>query len=172
MLVVSKHLNRFGKNVVKGAKRNASKMSGDGDLKHSIEYDLKVHKNSFSLSFYMVDYGIYLDEGVRGAGGVRKSTSKFGRNNKGKMWKQKAPKSRFSYKKGANNRPSPKHFKKWAREKGLNPFAIATAVQHQGIKPTHFFSDAFEKEFLKLPDDIVEAYGLDVDEFLEQVLNN
>ena len=41
----------------------------------------------------MADYGKYQDQGVRGVGGVRKSTSVFKKtNNKGKLWKQKVKK--------------------------------------------------------------------------------
>ena len=163
MLEISKELKHFGKSVVKRAKRNASKFSDSGDLKSSIDYELKVHKNSFSLSFYMVDYGIYKDEGVNGT--------------------QKNYNSRFSY---GQKQPPSKVIEKWIRSKGLKgrnkkgrfirneslAFLIARSIKKKGLKPTHFFSDAFEKEFLKLPDEIVEAYGLDIDEFLEQVLNN
>lgn len=169
MLEVKKELKRFGNRVVRKAKSNASKFSSTGDLKNSIEFDLNVHKNSFSLSFYMADHGIFLDEGVRGAGGVRKTTSKFGRNNKGKMWKIKSKNSRFSF---SNKMPPVDALKKWSREKGLNPYAVQKSVYHQGIEATHFFSDAFEENFIKLSDEIVEAYGLDIDDFLEQVLNN
>jgi hypothetical protein len=168
MLEVRKELKRFAKAVEKKAKRKAPK--GDGKLKASIQHELEVHKNSFSLSFYMVDYGTYIDEGVRGAGGVRKTTSKYNKsNNKGKMWKIKAKDSRFAF---SNKQPPAKALKKWSHSKGLNEFAVAKAVFHQGIEGTHFFSDAFESEFVKLADEVVEAYGLDIDEFLEQTLNN
>lgn len=167
MLEVKKELKRFGKAVEKRAKRNAPK--GDGNLKGSIQHELEVHKNSFSLSFYMVDYGVYLDEGVRGAGGVRKTTSKFGTGNKGKMWKIKSKDSRFAF---TNKMPPADALKKWSKQRGLNEFAVQKAVYHQGIEGTHFFSDAFESEFTKLSDEIVEAFGLDIDTFLEQTLNN
>ena len=170
MLEIKKELKRFSDRVVKGAKKNASKFSASGDLKNSIQYDLKVHNQSFSLSFYMVDYADYLDKGVRGAGGVRKTTSKFNRsNNKGKLWKIKAKDSPYSY---SNKMPPVDALKKWSRDKGLNPYAVQKAVYHQGIEATNFFSDAFEKEFVRLSDEVVEAFGLDIDEFLEQTLNN
>ena len=73
----------------------------------------------------MADYGKYQDQGVRGVGGVRKSTSVFNsRNNKGKLWKQKVKKGEtpFSYKEGV--KPSVKHFIEWSKKKGLSPFAV------------------------------------------------
>ncbi len=37
------------------------------------------------------------------------------------------------------------------------------------LKPTMFFTKPFEDAFLRLPEDVIEKFGLDVDEFLEQV---
>jgi hypothetical protein len=100
--------------------------------------------------------GSIQDKGVRGAGGTRKSTSPFNkRNNKGKIWKQKAPNSPYSFKDG--KKPSVKHFKRWAQSKGLNPFAVRESVFRQGIAPTKFFSTPFKIAFNRLPPDIAQA---------------
>ena len=165
----NKELNKFAKGVIREAKKNLRKHSSSKDLEGSLSHELVINKSSFSLAFYMLDYGRFLDEGVRGAGGTRKSTSKFkSTNNKGKMWKQKGGSSPYRF---TNKKPSAKHFKQWARAKGLNEHAIAEAVYRQGIEPTHFFSKAFDKQFKKLADNVVEAFGLDIDDFLEQTLN-
>ena len=37
----------------------------------------------------------------------------------------------------------------------------------QGIKPSKFMTKALEKEFKTLPDELIEAYGLDIDDFLD-----
>ena len=108
---------------------------------------------------------------MRGAGGVRKSTSKFKRtNNKGKLWKIKAKDSPFKF--GRSGGISAKHFKSWARSKGLSPFAVAKAVYHQGIAKTNFFTKPFEEAFKRLPEELVEAYGLDVEDFIEFTLKD
>jgi len=163
VLEISKELKVFGKNVVKGAKRNASKFSNTGDLKHSIDYELKVHKNSFSLSFYMTDYGIYKDEGVDGT--KKKHNSRFSYDRKGPPIREI---SKWISQKGIKGRDKKGRF---IRNESL-AFLISRSIKRDGIKPTKFFSNAFEKEFLKMPDKIVEAFGLDVDQFLEQTLNN
>ena len=165
-------LHRFGRGVVyKSRKRLASTGSNfTGKLSSSISYDTKAYKNSFELSFSMVKWGKYQDQGVRGIGGVRKTTSKFKKtNNKGKLWKQKVKKGEtpFSFKKGAKHTPSVKHFKEWATAKGLSPFAVRNAVYHQGIPAKKFFTKSFEEQFEKLPDEIVEAFGLDVEYLLK-----
>jgi len=165
---VEKELSAFGKYVVKQSRSilTKGKHKSSGNLYGSIGFDLKVMRNSFSMSFFMQDYGTFVDEGVRGAGGVRKTTSKTNRrNNKGKMWKQKGGQSRFSFK---NKKPPLSAFKKIAKNKSM-AFAIQESVFRQGLKPTMFFTKPFEDAFLRLPEDVIEKFGLDVDEFLEQV---
>ena len=46
-------------------------------------------------------------------------------------------------------------------------FRIQNTIYLKGIKPTEFYSKPFEKEFQKLPQELVEAYALDVEQFLE-----
>ena len=147
-------LDSFAKKVVKNSKqRLARKNSDTRNLEGSIGYDLKVHKNSFSLTFSMLDYGSFVDEGVHGA----KSSYTETKN------------SPFEFTKAI--KPSAKHFMGWAKRKGLNPFAVRESVWSKGTKPTNFFQKPFDYAFKQLPDLVVEQFGLDVDEFLEQALN-
>ena len=165
---VAKELSDFGRYVVKQSRAMLSKgkHKSSGNLYSSLQFNQRVMKNSFSASFVMADYGDFVDQGVRGAGGVRKTTSKYNRsNNKGKMWKQKGGQSLFSFK---NKKPPVSAFMKYASNKSM-AFAIRESVFRQGLKPTLFFTKPFEDAFLRLPDDIIEKFGLDVDEFLDQV---
>ena len=151
-------LIKFGKYVIQQARSNLTKGKHNFDktLYNSLRYNIYYSDNKFSMVFSMEDYGEYQDKGVRGAGGTRKSTSPFNkRNNKGKIWKQKAPNSPYSYKDG--KKPSVKHFKRWAESKGLNPFAVRESVFRQGITPTKFFSTPFNIAFNKLPPEIADA---------------
>ena len=151
-------LTKFAKFVIQQARTNLTKGKHNFDktLYNSLRYNITYEGTNFSMAFLMEDYGEYQDKGVRGAGGTRKSTSPFNkRNNKGKIWKQKAPNSPYSYKDG--KKPSVKHFKRWAESKGLNPFAVRESVFRQGIAPTKFFSTPFNIAFNKLPPEIADA---------------
>lgn len=162
-------LEDFLIDVTKESKKNLVKKGkvSSKELFNSIDYDIKVNKNSYSASVSMADHGEFIDKGVRGAGGVRKTTSKFlKRNNKGKLWKIKGKGSKFKF--GKSGGISPKHFAKWAKSKGLNKFAVAKAVYHQGIETTNFYSEPFEKYFKNLPDELIEAYSLDLDNVLTE----
>lgn len=154
-------LTKFAKFVIQQSRANLTKGKHNFDktLYNSLTYKLAVGENSFSLAFKMEDYGDFQDLGVRGVGGTRKTTSAFKRtNNKGKIWKQKAPDSPFSFKEG--KKPSVKHFKAWAESKGLNPYAVRESVFRQGIPATKFFSTPFKLGFNKLPPEIVQAFEL------------
>lgn len=130
----------------------------DSQLKQEIRFEVTKEKGGHRFSLYFPDYGNYIDEGVKGAGGARKTTSVFKKtNNRGKLWKQKAPQSRFSFKQG--NRPSVKHFAKWAGKKGLNKFAVREAVFRQGIEPKRWFSDIVDTDYTVGLIAILEEYG-------------
>ena len=154
-------LDKFGKAVVQQSRTRLSKQKKNAtkDLYSSLSYDTKVSKNSFEMSFSMEDYGEYIDKGVNGI-------------NK----KYNAP---FSY---TTKAPPPNVFKKWSKARGIKPrdkttgkfitheafgFIMSRHIFRNGQKPTNFFTKSFEQQFQKLPDDIVKAFGLDLDDFLD-----
>ena len=83
--------------------------------------------------------------------------------------------------------PPVKPLADWAKAKGLKlrdskgrfqkggdttlGFLIARSIQKKGLKPSLFFTKPFEQGFKKLPDELIQAYGLDVEEFLQFTLN-
>jgi hypothetical protein len=161
-------LRQFGKYVVQQSRANLSKgrKNSSKSLYDSIDYVKGVTPTGFSLSIIMEEYGLFQDQGVRGAGGTRKTTSQFKRtNNKGKIWKQKGGNSPFSFKKG--NKPSVKHFEAWSRKRGLSAYAVREAVFRQGIKPSFFFTKPFEQAFKNLPNQVIESFALDIEELLD-----
>jgi hypothetical protein len=175
MLEVEKALNAFTKAVIKQSRTNLTKMriKDKGDLYNKIKANYKVSKNSFELDFSFPIYGQFQDKGVKGVGGVRRSTSKYNsRNNKGKMWKQKAPKSPFSFKPDPDRKPSVKHFKQWANKRGLSPYAVREVVYHQGIKPRPWFTKAFENEFKKHLPIFQDKFGLDMQQLINYSLRD
>jgi hypothetical protein len=165
-----KVLSEFAEYVISGAKANLKKQKKNtsGKLDKSLDYKIKVTKNSIQLDFLGEDYLEFIDKGVSG---IKK--------------KYNTP---FSYKKkgGLKGMPPPSAFDKWNVKKGraarddkgrflsrkqLN-FATAVGVFYYGIKPSKFFTSPFEMAFDSLPNELVEAYGLDVEEFIKLTLKN
>lgn len=165
---VKKELEYFANEVINRSRSNLTqkKKNASKDLYNSLSYDIKVSKsNSFSLSFYMEDYGTFIDKGVKG----RDSSAK-------------APNSPYQFK---NKMPPTKALDKWIVRRGLQgirnkngqfvsreslKFAIAKSIQTKGIETTNFFTKPFENAFKRLPDELVEAYGLEVEKFLQFTL--
>ena len=167
-----KALELFARAVIAQAKTNLRTKNpnpkydnqiGSGTLEKSLSHNLKVFPNSFTLEFYMEDYGPFVDEGVRGS----KSTYRESRN------------SPFKYsgnKKTINSGP----LDKWMVRKGIAPrgadgkfmtrkslkYIIAKSIYEKGIRGSKFFTKPFEDEFEKINQDVIEAFGLDVNDFL------
>jgi hypothetical protein len=135
-------------NLTKG-KKNASKRLYD-----SIEYQVNVGANDLSVIFSMEDYGKFQDLGVSG---VKK--------------KYNTP---YSYK---DKMPPAKAFSDWVVRKGLKgirdekgrfikrkslQYIIARSVYTKGIKPSLFFTKPFERAFERLPQELQEKFGIDL----------
>lgn len=168
---VRAELDAFGKYVVKQSRANLTrkKKKDTGDLYKSIDYDLFVSKTeaSFSLSFKMADYGDFIDKGVKG---VASST--------------KAPNSPYKFGTGSGKKGGlTEGVDKWVSRKRIQfkdrqsgkfmsykqtAFLIRRSIWFKGIETTNFFSKPLEDAFKRLPDALVEAFGLEVDNILSK----
>ena len=159
-------LNAFRKRVIQQAKSNLTKTGKNTSkrLYNSLDSDLKVSQNSFQLDFMMAKYGEFVDKGVSGV-------------------KQKYAGTDFKY---TTKMPPPSKLDKWIVRRGLAPrdnkgkllnrkslqFVIARSIYRKGFKPSLFFTKPFENEYKKLSTDLIEAYGLDMEQFLAYTLTN
>ena len=179
-----KYLNDFAKYVIQQSRSNLSKQgkSFEKKLYNSLDAEIEVGANSFRLTFLMEDYGKFVDKGVRG-----KDPSKVSPNAKIKG--QQAPQSEYRF--GSGNFSGKwgdftNKLEKWVKAKGLRfrdskgkykegnaksmAQVVARNIYSRGIKPSLFFTKPFEKAFERLPDELVEAYGLDVEQFLKYTI--
>lgn len=156
-------LNSFKKFVIQQSRSRLTKgrKNVNKKLYNSIDGDVKVSANSISLSFFMEDYGVFQDKGVSGT--KKKYNTPFSYTSKRpprKTLEEWISKRRFQFrdKKG-----------KFMSYKSMS-FLIQRSIFEKGIKPSLFFTKPFEQGFKKLPDELIEAYGLDVEELLEFTL--
>lgn len=146
-------LNKFRDYVVSQAKANLTRQGKNSSkrLYNSIKGNVKANPNSFEMEFSMEEYGFYQDKGVSG---IKKKYN-----------------TDYKY---TNKMPPAKAFDKWVVRRGLAPrekgkfksrkslsFAIARSVYFNGIKPSLFFTKPFEAALKRLPEQLVEAFGLD-----------
>jgi hypothetical protein len=174
-------LNDFRDNVIREAKSNLSSRTDSGNLKKSLKSFVKESKNSIQISFEMDEYGFYQDQGVKG-----KDPSKVSPNAKIKG--QQAPNSQFRFGSGKSNKTFADFQRKmaaWAQRKNVRfrdskgrfskggyksiGYIIASNIYNRGLKPTLFFTKPFEKFFKRLPDELVEKYGLDIENLFNQI---
>lgn len=160
---VEDELNAFRKHVITEARKNLTrnKKNASKTLYNDMNSFLKVSKNSFELGFEMPIYGEFQDQGVSG--------------------KKKKYNTPFSY---TNKMPPSQVFEAWIKRKGIKgrdkrgrfitnkslSYLIARSVFNNGIKPSLFFTRPFELAYKRLGDDIIQAFGLDIDEFLKYTL--
>lgn len=132
-------------------------------LYDSLKGYVKEMPNSILVEFEMDEYGVYQDKGVSGT--------------------QKKYNTPFSYK---SKMPPIKPLADWAKARNIRlrdeqgkfkkgnyntiGYLIARSIYRKGIKPSLFFTKPFERAFSKLPNELVEKFGLDVEDFLAYTL--
>ena len=162
MLEVKRALEKFARNVVKFSRSNLTKKNKNvsKELYNSIGYDLRVHPKSFSLTFEMEEYGAYQDKGVSGV--KKKYNTPF--SYKSKMPPEKPILDWINKRRLRLRNKETGRFTKGG-QKSL-AFVIRRSIYNKGIKPSLFFTKPFEASFKHLPDELVEAYGLTIDNIL------
>jgi hypothetical protein len=170
---VQKALERFRNHVVSVSKRNLTNGNRNVSKKlyNSIKGDVKAMPNSFSLQFYMEDYGAYQDLGV-----------------KGKTSSAKAPKSPFKFGSGTGKKGGlTEGIKEWVRKRRFQfkdkktgkflsyestAFLITRGIYNKGIRPSMFFTKPFEAAYRNLPDELVKSFALDAEKLFDQQIDN
>ena len=141
-------LDKFGKYLVKESRKNLTrkKKNVTNSLYESLDFDVKVMPNSFEFDFLMNEYGEWVDKG-RKAGKNPPFTPL-------RKWVQDR-KIQFRSNKGK--------FQTYDQ----TAWAIVKSIGKKGIPASNFYSRPFNLGYAKLPNEIVEAYALDVEDFLE-----
>ena len=159
-------LEAFKKFVIQQSRSRLSKSNKNvsKELYNSLKGNVKAMPNSILTTFEMEDYGIYQDKGVSGT--------------------KKKYNTPYSY---TTKMPPVKPLAQWAKARNIRlrdekgqykkgnyqtiGFLIAKSIYTKGIKPSLFFTKPFEQAFKKLPNELIENFGLDVENFLAYTLN-
>ena len=167
-------LEAFKKFVIQQSRSRLSKGNKNvsKELYNSLKGNVKAMPNSILTTFEMEDYGYYQDRGVKGKTSTYPEIGQYGTL------------ARFGSGKGEKGGLSG-GIKKWVkarrfqfRDKKTGKFMsyentaylIIRSIWNKGIKPSLFSTKPFEQAFKKLPDELVEKFGLDVEDFLAYTL--
>ena len=145
-------LEKFGKYLVTESRKNLTRKNKNNTRKlyDSLRYEVDVTTNAVNFDFIMEEYGEWVDKGRK----------------KGTMPPQKEI-FKWVQKKGIQFRDNRGKFKTYES----TAWAIAKSIKKRGIPATDFYSRPFNLGYAKLPNDVVEAYALDIQDFLEFSIN-
>lgn len=159
-------LNTFAKRVVKQSKQNLTKKKKNFSKKlyDSLFYKAKVFPNSIDVFFFMEEYGIYQDRGVKGTNSnyVENRDTPFSFRDK---MPPREPLIEWAKKRNFRLRDDKGRFSKG--DYNTIGYILQRSIFKKGIRASMFFTKPFENEFNKLPADVIKQYGLDMDDFLE-----
>ena len=169
-------LGRIGKEVRRRARISlkASKKVVTGKLYNSIRYEQYVTRDEKSLkltfSFPGAEYAKFVDEGVQGA-----------------LSSAKAPRSPFRFGSGSGPKGGLRgSIDRWVVKKGIAPreaggqfaarksmvYVISRSIYQTGIRPSYFFTNAYDRTLKKHNAKLQRAVGMDIGNAISQLLNN
>lgn len=160
-------LDEFGKELRKQSRSNLTrgKKNVSRKLYDSIGYETEQHPNSIEFTFNMLPYGDFVDKGVSGT--EKKYNTPFKYTNK---MPPRDPILKWIKARRLNLRDEQGRFAKGGQK--TLAFLIQRKLFTKGMKPTHFYSKPFDRLFKRLPQDLLEAYQLDMRDFLSFARQN
>lgn len=141
-------LDKFGKYLVKQSRSNLSKKKKNvtNKLYDSLDYDVRASGVSFEFDFLMEAYGEWVDKG-----------RKAGKNPPFSAIRKWVEDRRIQF------RSNKGRFQTYDQ----TAWAVVKKIGRDGIEASNFYSRPFQLGYNKLPNELVEAYALDVEEFIE-----
>jgi|SRR6056300_1045508 len=141
-------LDKFGKYLVKQSRSNLSKKKKNvtNKLYDSLDYDIRSSNVSFEFDFLMEAYGEWVDKG-----------RKAGKNPPFSAIRKWVQDRRIQF------RSNKGRFQTYDQ----TAWAVVKKIGRDGIEASNFYSRPFQLGYNKLPNELVEAYALDVEEFIE-----
>lgn len=156
---IRKELEKFQKYVISQARANLTRLKKNSskNLYDSLKGQVTYKKGDYTVEIEMEYYGNFIDKGVSG--------------------KEKKYNTPYSYK---SKMPPPSALDQWIVKKGIAPrdakgrfitrkslqFLIARGIYKNGIAPSLFLTKPFEAAMRKLPQDVVTAYGIDIEAWM------
>tara|TARA_R110001599_G_scaffold152466_1_gene337476 strand:- start:65 stop:610 length:546 start_codon:yes stop_codon:yes gene_type:complete len=166
------YLKSWAGSIVSKSKANLKADKGSTVLGNSIRAEVNSEPNGYSIKFYMLDYGTFLDKGVSG---TKVKRNYINIDNKSVL-------SPYSY---TTKGPPIDIISKWIKRKGLKPkgfkrgrskntgqyvsgfaYLISKKIKREGIKSLSFFSKPFGMKYENFSSDILKALKLDITSYI------
>lgn len=133
-----------------------------GDMAENFYYDVQVYKNSFEITFELEQPDGYMQEFGVGYGSFRgyDMGGRFPNLDNIEDWVDDKE-IRFEYRKGRRV-GEPMSFKETV-------FLVRRKIAREGFDARFFFERAVDRTFPYLEEELVNKFGLDVEDFLKQL---
>jgi hypothetical protein len=146
-------LDKFGKYLVAQSRANLTrkKKNVTKNLYNSLDYEVKVNPKSIEFDFLMEEYGEWVDKG-RKPGKMPPFGAIYAWVARRKIqFKDTKTKKFLSYSETARR--------------------VMIKIKAKGIEPSDFYTRPFNLGFKQLPEELRQAYELDVMQFLDFTIN-
>ena len=166
---LEKALTKFGSNVIQKGRRildQKKKRTQENTLYTNYHYKMKSTSSTITFGFEFgeaEEYWEFVDQGVKGVGGFKGSGSARGKG------------SDFKFKYANPGGAMVKAIKGWIKNKPVSlgdmnitglAFAIGYSIKRRGLERTMFYSNPVNKALKKLPDELTDAFRLDVEKLV------
>jgi hypothetical protein len=146
-------LDKFGKYLVTQSRANLTRQKKNvtKNLYNSLDYEVKVNPKSIEFDFLMEEYGEWVDKG-RKPGKMPPFGAIYAWVARRKIqFKDTKTKKFLSYSETARR--------------------VMIKIKAKGIEPSDFYTRPFNLGFKQLPEELRQAYELDVMQFLDFTIN-
>jgi|TARA_Y100000034_G_C6846557_1_gene383537 hypothetical protein len=140
-------LENLAADIVDCLKKNIAEheIKDTGELANSIQMPIKLFGSVLTATLSLEDYYDYVNKGVRGAGGNRKTEGgKYLKTGPHQAWKIRAVGSPYYF---SNLRPPLSALKKWCSKRGLNVYAVQESIFRKGLKSRPFYDECIDQSF-------------------------
>ena len=184
---LEKALTRFGSNVIKEGRKilnQKKKRTQENTLFNDYHYTMKSSSSTITFGFEFgraSDYWEFVDQGVRGTGGAKKGrTAKGEQSARGGTGVARGGDSPFKFKYDNPKGDLVKAIRGWIKNKPISlgnmnetglAFAIGYSIKRRGLERTMFYTKPVNKALRKLPNELTEAFRLDLEKLVGKLPN-
>ena len=171
---LEKALTKFGSNVIKEGRKilnQKKKRTQENTLFNDYHYKMRSSSSTITFGFEFggaEDYWEFVDQGVIGVGGFKGSGKARGGN------------SPFKFKYANPGGAMVNAIKGWIKNKPISladmnessaAWAIGYSIKRRGLERTMFYTKPVNKALRKLPNELTEAFRLDVEKLVGKLPN-
>ena len=171
---LEKALTRFGSNVIKEGRKilnQKKKRTQENTLFNDYHYKMKSTSSTITFGFEFgraEDYWEFVDQGVVGVGGFKGSGNARGGA------------SPFKFKYANPGGAMVNAIKGWIKNKPVSlgdsninsaAWGIGYSIKRRGLERTMFYSKPVNKALRKLPNELTEAFRLDLEKLVDKLPN-